>query len=255
MATSMPAAAPRAKGVERREDGVGGRRGYRFTGAEMRVRFSTPGGLSSEQKNGRAHKGARPFGEKNVSGSLPLELEAHAELNLTLAEERAVRAGDGVEAAGAAVEGQSRTGYGVERLVDCGDLRAVEEVEALGQHLDVRALCDLEAAREARIEVPDFRLLEEVARDEREARRAARAVDAAARRRVRGEAEGRGTYGAGDVPAEALPGEGVKNRGERPAVEDRAARLVGLQAGEGGVVVVPRPEFMAGVARLQRRLP
>ena len=56
----------RAKGIEGREDAVGGRRRYRFAGAEMRVRFSTPGGLSSDKKMGaptreRARLGRRMF--------------------------------------------------------------------------------------------------------------------------------------------------------------------------------------------------
>jgi len=51
----MPAAAPRAKGVEGREDAGRGRCRRRRDEGEMRVRFSTPGGLSSDKKNGRAH--------------------------------------------------------------------------------------------------------------------------------------------------------------------------------------------------------
>src|SRR5438067_1594009 len=111
MATSMPAAAPRAKGVEGREDAGRGRCRRRRDEGEMRVRFSTPGGLSSDKKNGRAHCKERARWGEECSSPLRLEIEAHAELYLTLAEERAVGPGCGSEEGG---EGQGRARERVE---------------------------------------------------------------------------------------------------------------------------------------------
>src|SRR5438309_335995 len=71
-----------------------------------------------------------------------LELEAHGELDLTFAEERAVSPGHAAESARAAIKVQVRAGDRVQRGVHGCDLRAVEEVKCLSQHFYLRFLGD-----------------------------------------------------------------------------------------------------------------
>src|SRR5947207_537260 len=65
--------------------------------------------LAGKKNRARPQVGRARFSARGSRASR-LELEAHAELNLALAEERAVGARDAVEAAGAAVEVQGRAG-------------------------------------------------------------------------------------------------------------------------------------------------
>src|SRR5215213_3257422 len=236
---------PAGRLLGRADTGTHGRVRKRFC-LKPRARFRTTRDPSSDKARGQKNRARPAWGRARELNSRRsgLELEARAELNLTLAEERAVRRGRRTEGR---VKCQRVAREVVEGRVDARDLRAVEEVEALGQYLEVHALLDLEAAREAHVEVPDFRLLEEVARRAREARRAARAVDAAARRVVRREAEGRRGDRARDVARVARAREGVKDGRERPAVEDRAADLVVLEAREVRVVDDARDELVAAV--------
>src|SRR5712692_3889388 len=123
-----------------------------------------------------------------------LELEAHGQLHLPLAEQRAVGAGYGAKAVSATAKVQKRarssrtrraTSNRIKRGANAGNLRPVEEVKGFCQNFDFRLLADAEATREPQVEVLDRRLLEEVAWRQCKARRAARSVGAAAGRATR----------------------------------------------------------------------
>src|SRR5437868_9549029 len=83
----------------------------RTSGRNRRARFRTARGLSSDKKSGRCSQGAAPA-QEGGSVAKCLELEARADLYLAFAEERAVSAGDAVEAACPTVEVQERTRAG-----------------------------------------------------------------------------------------------------------------------------------------------
>src|ERR1051325_5976270 len=86
-----------------------------------------------------------------------LELEAGCELHLTLTEQRAVSAGDVKERIGpGAVEGQRRSGLVVNRWINNRHLRAVENVEAFHQKLQLHTLSNAEASRKPRINPQSF---------------------------------------------------------------------------------------------------
>src|SRR5690349_19976053 len=99
-----------------------------------------------------------------------LELEAGCELHLTLTEQRAVSTRGRAKWR---VESQSASRQVVKRAVHTRNLRAIEHVEAFNQEFELQSFSQAEPARESRVDVPNVRLLEEVARHEREAGRTA----------------------------------------------------------------------------------
>ncbi len=132
-------------------------------GRDLRpCRYSFP------KKSGRAPCGARP---SCVLGHWPLKLEPSGKLNLALTEQRAVSAGNDAERR---VKRQGRAGEVVKRTVHARDLRTVEQVEGLCQHFQLGPFSDAKPTRETHVEIPDVRLLEEVARGKREAVRSRR---------------------------------------------------------------------------------
>src|SRR5262249_39491567 len=112
-----------------------------------------------------------------------LELKARGQLNLPLAEEEPVRAGHLAER-GVVIEIGCRTNRGdaVEGVIYRRHLGVVEEVETLSQQFEFRLFSYAETTRNPHIEVPDFRLLEEVPRHERQAERTIGPVDSASLR-------------------------------------------------------------------------
>ena len=126
---------------------------------------------------------------KMIVNSSALELKANCQLDLTLPEERAVSSSGDAEyrifrQTLREARGATRSGEVIQGGVYASDLRAVEEVEGFRQNLQPRSFGNVEPSRKAHVNVPNVRLLEEVARQETRSGGAARTVDAAARRRV-----------------------------------------------------------------------
>src|SRR5947209_7739145 len=126
------------------------------------------------KKRGRPIVWASPCVKEALRLTL-LKLEAHGQLNLALAEERAARR---VHRREIGLEEQRRTGDPVEARVLARHLRAVEDVEAFCQKLYVLVLREAEATRDSQVRVHDPRQTEGVARQEREPGGSARTVNA-----------------------------------------------------------------------------
>ena len=101
-----------------------------------------------------------------------LELQSSSKLHLALAEQRAVSAGDVKERIGShAVEGQRGPRLVIDSRVDVRNLRAVEHVEAFSEHFELNRLSQAKTSRKPRVQIPNVRLLKEVAWHQCEARR------------------------------------------------------------------------------------
>src|SRR6185369_17951070 len=141
--------------------------------------------------------------------------------HLTLTEQRAVSAGGHAKRR---IESQSASRQVVERAVHTGDLRAIEHVETFDQEFELHGFSQAEPARESRVDIPDVRLLEEVAGNEREAGRTAGTVDTAARSLIGSESKRLRIDAAADVAVKALTRERVQDRSKCPTVEDVLGR-------------------------------
>src|ERR1051326_6161100 len=216
----MPAERAATKGVEWNEDGAAVTFRNPLTARGGESVLVRGGGLSSDKNRARSFSRARP--SKSSEFAFALELEAKGELNLALAEERAAGFRDLLEAR---VEGQGRARRRVDRRVDVRHLRAVEDVEAFDQRFEVHRLLQMEASRQAQVGVDDARHREGVAGQKREARRAARTVDAACRVRPEASRGRRGRSAAGLDGGERRARVSGEDRRDGPAVKDRAADL------------------------------
>src|SRR6185503_1265453 len=151
------------------------------------------------------------------------ELKPSGELNLTLTEERAVRTGNSSESG---VEVQRATRNVVKRRVDVGPLCPVENVKAFSQQFEPRAFRNIETSRESCVDVPDIRLLEEVARYQSKPIGAARTINTSAWSLVAREPERLRVDRAADVSGIPLTGERIQDRRKRPAIENVLGRSV-----------------------------
>ena len=139
-----------------------------------------------------------------------LELKPGGQLHLPLAEKEAICAGNRTECrVEDQVSGVGRDtggGDGVDSVVHRGNLSVVEDIESFSQQLQLGALAETEATRDAQVGVLDRRLLEEVARQECKTQGSIRAIDAA---RL-AEAEG-STGAARKIRGVARAGESVED--------------------------------------------
>ena len=95
-----------------------------------------------------------------------LELEASRKLNLTLTEERTVSTGRGTERR---IVGQRSARQVVERSINSGHLGSIKPVESFRKYFQLHSFVQAKAPRKPAIEIPNIRLLEEIARQNGEA--------------------------------------------------------------------------------------
>ena len=158
---------------------------------------------------------------------------------MPLAEKGAVSAGHGIEATGAAakIKQRARVGrrssgaYRVDTRAHRRNLGPIEEVKAFCKQFQLHVLSKTEASRDTHVQVPDIRLLEEIAGHQRETGCASRSINAASLRWcvwskpeiiTCSSCTTARTHGAGNGSGEALSREGVKDRRNCPAIEYRS---------------------------------